>query len=689
MLTGSCSGVKKVICRITIVMMLALAFTGVGLSGASFSYALDKVVKVQASSLILRSGAGTSYKKLTSLPKGTCRVVAGSKKDSKGTVWYKVSYDSKTGYISSDYVDVISLSVTKLSGLQGKISASGKSVAARNGPGTIYTKVYSLKDGTSFTITGKAKDVNGQLWYRFIRSGSEVFVYSGKVKTSKITKSSSTTKSSSSSSSATSTTASLKGTVNISSGSLNVRSGPGTEYDVLGSLAKGKTFTIKGQKKSTAGLVWYSLDFSGKTGYVASSYIKTSTGSASSSSTSATKATSTTSSGSKYTIGVVDGSSVNVRSGAGVTYKKLGQLSDGSIITINGSAKASNGVKWYKFKYNSKTAYICSSYVIAKTVKTDAAFEKEMTKQGFPASYKPGLRLIHAIHPKWKIKGYKVGISWSTALSAQTKSPGINVLESSEPKSYRSKVKGAYNSKTKKWTIFDGRWYAASKTVVAHYMDPRNFINEKGIYQFMTHKYDASSQNAATVRAVVKGSFMETRATGNSKYPKYPELINAAGKASDVNPNVIAAMIYQEQGSRGASGLISGKYSGYKGYYNFFNIGAYTTSSMSAVQRGLWYAKQSGSYGRPWNSVYKSITGGAKFYASNYVNAKQDTYYYKKFNVKNGASRIGVHQYMTKVSAAAEEGRILRKGFKENMSYAAVIEIPIYNNMPSSPVKLP
>ena len=73
-------------------------------------------------------------------------------------------------------------------------------------------------------------------------------------------------------------------------------------------------------------------------------------------------------------------------------------------------------------------------------------------------------------------------------------------------------------------------------------MDPRNFLNDNGIYQFMTHKYDSSTQNANTVAAVVKGTFMETRKPGGG-YSSFASLINDAGKAANVNPNVLAAMI--------------------------------------------------------------------------------------------------------------------------------------------------
>ena len=110
-------------------------------------------------------------------------------------------------------------------------------------------------------------------------------------------------------------------------------------------------------------------------------------------------------------------------------------------------------------------------------------------------------------------------------------------------------------------------------------------------------------------------------------------------------------MIVQEQGSKGTSSLISGTVSGYKGYYNFFNVNAYETPSHNKITNGLIYAKNHG-----WNSVYNSIKGGADFYYRDYVSKKQNTYYLKKFNVNNGLSSVATHQYMTNVQGAAEKG---------------------------------
>ena len=155
-----------------------------------------------------------------------------------------------------------------------------------------------------------------------------------------------------------------------------------------------------------------------------------------------------------------------------------------------------------------------------------------------------------------------------------------------------------------------------------------------------------------------------------------------AGAQSGVNPYVLVAMIIQEQGTAGTSSSISGRVSGYEGYYNFFNIEAYRSGDMEATTRGLWYASQSGSYGRPWNSVDKSITGGALYYGTNYVKVGQDTFYLKKFNVQG--SNLYKHQYMTNVQGAASEGAKLSEAYSTQLKQTSRLEfkIPVYLNMP-------
>lgn len=173
-----------------------------------------------------------------------------------------------------------------------------------------------------------------------------------------------------------------------------------------------------------------------------------------------------------------------------------------------------------------------------------------------------------------------------------------------------------------------------------------------------------------------------------SRTASYVDILMQAAKTSGVSPYVLAAMILQEQGKSGGTNLISGTYSGYEGYYNFFNVEAYQSGSMSAIQRGLWYASQSGSYGRPWNSVEKSIIGGAQNYGENYVKAGQNTFYLKKFNVQG--SNLYKHQYMSNIQAAASEGAKLSQAYTASMKQNALdFIIPVYENMPEQACAAP
>ena len=124
----------------------------------------------------------------------------------------------------------------------------------------------------------------------------------------------------------------------------------------------------------------------------------------------------------------------------------------------------------------------------------------------------------------------------------------------------------------------------------------------------------SSSQNAGSSSGPSSsGSSSGTPSSNTGSGSKlYVDIIMDAAAQSGVSPYVLAAMILQEQGTNGGSPLISGNYSGYPGYYNFFNVEAYQSGSMSAIQTGLRYASQSGSYGRPWNTVENQLSEAPK-----------------------------------------------------------------------------
>lgn len=390
--------------------------------------------------------------------------------------------------------------------------------------------------------------------------------------------------------------------------------------------------------------------------------------------------------------GVINYSVVNIRSAAGTGSTILTQLTKGTAVTITGEKKASDGYLWYQIPVtvsgSKKNGWVRSDCVdIQEEIKTDAEFEAYLKKQGFPESYKVSLRKLHAKYPEWRFTAQQTGIKWKDAV-AEENQLGRSLIHNSAISSWKSTQTGAYNWESGKWIELDsGNWVAASDEIIAYFMDPRNFLDENSVFQFLNQNYDETSQTKNGLKAMVDGTFLEGTYKESDGSHSYVNVLMSAAEKSGVSPYILASMILTEQGSKGTGNSISGKVKGYEGYYNFFNIGAYKTATMTAVQRGLWYAKGSGtgatSYNRPWNTRKKSIIGGAQYYADAYVDAGQDTLYLKKFNVQG--SNLYNHQYMTNVQGAATEGNTLSKAFNASARKAALsFKIPVYKDMPSS-----
>lgn len=473
----------------------------------------------------------------------------------------------------------------------------------------------------------------------------------------------------------------------------------------------------------------------------------------------------------------VNATNLNVRSGPGTSYPSVAKLSYGTSVTVTGEQNAADGVVWYQIRFNSggadTTGFASSAYIKFPTaVAHDGDFESYMNSQGFPESYKPGLRELHAQYPQWTFTAMQTNLDWNTVIQNESVI-GRNLVGRDNISSWKSTAAGAYDWDTGTWPGFDGNsWVQASEDIIRYYMDPRNFLNDKYVFQFLKQSYDSSTQTKAGLEAMVSGTFLAGTAVGGMGVPggqgstansggstnpggssdnnsgatgpgavgpgtettapssplspvasvvshpvnlvttaygpgmgsnsgfssgqsssesqgsapvsgsaSYVDIIMNAAAQSGVSPYILASMIIQEQGSQGTGRSISGTVSGYEGYYNFFNVEAYQSGSLGAVERGLWWASQAGSYERPWNSVEKSILGGAIFYGNNYVKKGQDTLYLKKFNVQG--QNLYKHQYMTNVLAAAAEGQSLAK-ISALKSTALEFSIPVYKNMPDS-----
>ncbi len=373
------------------------------------------------------------------------------------------------------------------------------------------------------------------------------------------------------------------------------------------------------------------------------------------------------------------------------TSKFIETLTKGTKVKLLSSARDGDNDLWYKIAYGdnySKQGFVYELRItIIGSYTEDEQFENWLTEQKFPESYKPKLRDLHSLYPNWVFYADQIDLEWSDIIAAES-AVGKKLVHKSKPDSWKSLDPKAYNETTGEWYLFDsGGWVAASKMVVEYYTDPRNFLDSQSIFMFSSHSYDEKYDTKENLMLMINGTFLnaDLPSPPDSENMTYADAIMNAAKASKVSPFAIASTILQEQGSAGDSGNISGTVEGYEGYFNFFNIGAYKSGELSAVQRGLWYAKGEDlgktSYNRPWNSRERSITGGAQWYADGYVSVGQDTYYYMNFDVI-AAGGLYNHQYATSAYDTLGKATFLARAYSTVMDSSLVFHIPVYKNMP-------
>ena len=144
---------------------------------------------------------------------------------------------------------------------------------------------------------------------------------------------------------------------------VNIRSGPGTDADIVGTLAAGGKVTVTGE---TSG--WYQVSVNGVTGYIRKDFL-TSTQTTTPSTTSAANSTSDSASAAEIasasnyssasTLYTTDG--VNVRANPGTGSGVLAILGAGSAVTVIGETD-----NWYIVSTGSGKGYISKSYLSSK-----------------------------------------------------------------------------------------------------------------------------------------------------------------------------------------------------------------------------------------------------------------------------------------------------------------------------------
>ena len=326
----------------------------------------------------------------------------------------------------------------------------------------------------------------------------------------------------------------------------------------------------------------------------------------------------------------------------------------------------------------SNIAYAASSYVQ----------EIKLGIENFPESYKVLLKKLveDTGRTNWEFEAYYTGIEWSELEAAENTCLKNTIYKSSS-------IDSTWLCRCGK--MGDSGYYCASKQIVNYYLDPRNFINEKAIFQFLELSYNSDIHTLASIQSAVEKSFLNGSVTVKDKTYTYADIILEAAKQSGESPISIAIEIFQEigRGTKQKDGTYSIPYmaSGEGGAYNFFNYGA--TDGEGNISRGIEYAKSAG-----WTNPYIAIVEGAKLLSSSYVNLGQNTKYFFKFDVVGSKilklgetqtvnkNQLFSHQYMTNIQDPNNQAAMLFENYvnvglsNEELTFI----IPIYDNMPAA-----
>lgn len=341
---------------------------------------------------------------------------------------------------------------------------------------------------------------------------------------------------------------------------------------------------------------------------------------------------------------------------------------------------------WESKNQKNYQGYVCADYITFDVDKNKYA--EEFAKAGFPESYWEKLTILKDAHPDWIFTAYKTNIKWNDAVEAESvvgENGGISYIQTSNP-IYLSLAPGSYDPITKKYKQMEaGGWYAANNETVAYYLDPRNFLDQVQIFMFENLGYNKTYQTESVLDNILKD-------TDLFQYKQH-FLEAATFNGNNVSPIMLAARSRQEVVK--GDGTLSGSANGESGYYNFYNLGAFSSCSNPvecAISFASGYEGKYTSYNRPWTTAEAAIKNGAQYIANGYINKKQNTLYFQKWNVTNNEYGNYSNQYMTNIEAPSSEAKSTYASYREiDGLLGSSIEfiIPVYEEMPTEVAKKP
>ncbi|PEJ47227.1 SH3 domain-containing protein [Bacillus wiedmannii] len=217
---------------------------------------------VNVSSLRVRTGPSTSHTTVGSVTKGQVVQVVGEVQD-----WFKINYAGQAAYVSKDYVTKGGSSDNVTQGNKqeqnnnvtvqtgGTYVVNATSLRVRTGPAAYHSVIGGVLNGTTLNVVGSE---NG--WFKVNYQGKTGFVSSEFVKFVK---------------GGTATPEQPKqpdqgaiGNYYINASALNVRSGEGTNYRIIGALPQGQKVQVISENSG-----WSKINYNGQTGYIGTQFL--------------------------------------------------------------------------------------------------------------------------------------------------------------------------------------------------------------------------------------------------------------------------------------------------------------------------------------------------------------------------------------------------------------------------------
>ena len=305
---------KKIVSLVLLIIVI-IATTKVEAATTQLKNYSAYQVKNANEYLNVRTGPGTSYPITKKYYNGEVVSVSEEIKGTDGLLWRKVRGNNEL-YVASSYLSKVSWGTATTYTVKQDLNA-------KYGPGDFYSNASTYKKGTIVRLTKQVKSPDGKYWRKV--DGKELYIPSSLV-----------------------TAIPWKNyktyVVTGAAGVLNVRKGPGTNFEIVTTYKNGEIV-----KASDSINGWRKVE--GKEMYISSQY---------------TKIVSTTSNiDGYYAYKVKVDDSLNVRKGAGTNYEIIGSYKNGDVVFAK---PLSNG--WSKLY--GQTKYVNSSYlVISSWVEVD------------------------------------------------------------------------------------------------------------------------------------------------------------------------------------------------------------------------------------------------------------------------------------------------------------------------------